>query len=160
MSSNESKQPHIPLEDWQRKQLLSHIEEAGGLDKANLKAICDSNPTIFGGSGKGIRRSYQNEVSNIRKRSPRNYLQLLSSYGIKPSAEAIAKAEFGLSSFSLFAYLFVWVPTAHKIALCYHSAPLQKAAAIPRPWSTAATKKKKRWALFLPINRRGRMGRR
>jgi hypothetical protein len=83
MSSSKSKQPHnIPLEGWHRKQLLCHIEEAGGLDKANFKAICDSNPTIFGGSGKGIRRSFQNEVSNIRKRSPRNYLRLLSSYGI------------------------------------------------------------------------------
>jgi hypothetical protein len=84
-----------PLEDFQRKQLLTFIEEAGGLGVANFKLICDKNWQIFGKPGPGIRRSFQNELSNIVKRSPRSYLKLLAHHSVTPSPQSIDKAEFG-----------------------------------------------------------------
>jgi hypothetical protein len=157
MPSN--KDPSPPLQDWQKKQLLHYIEEAGGLDVANLKTICDNNPTIFGPPGKdSIRRSFQKELSNFQRRNPRNYLKLLREYGIEPSEQAIAKAESGLSN-CLSLGLRLLRLFAHTSVSSSFSFLLQAAAAIPRPWETAATKKK-RWALFLPTSRRGRMGRR
>jgi hypothetical protein len=97
-----------PIEDWQKKQLLVHIEEAGGLGVANFKTICDSKPAIFGGPGRdSIRRQFQKELSNCLKRNPRNYLKLLSDYNITPSEQAIARAETGLSNVIVFWFTFV-----------------------------------------------------
>jgi hypothetical protein len=39
--TKQSKDRLPPIEDWQKKQLLVHIEEAGGLGVTNFKTICD-----------------------------------------------------------------------------------------------------------------------
>jgi hypothetical protein len=86
-----------PLEDWQKRLQLFHIEAAGGLNEANFKSICDDNPGVFGGPGpSSLRRSFQKELANLRKRTPQSYLRLLFNHGIKPSPQAIAAAETGL----------------------------------------------------------------
>ena len=93
MSSNAA--TTLLLEEFQKKQLLSFIEEAGGLEEANFKLICDKNWQLFGKPGSATRRSFQKELSNLRKRNPRNYLGLLSEFNIKPSEQAIERAETG-----------------------------------------------------------------
>jgi hypothetical protein len=63
MPTKQSKDGLPPIEDWQKKQLLVHIEEAGGLGVANFKIICDSNPAIFGGPGGDlIHQLFQKEL--------------------------------------------------------------------------------------------------
>jgi hypothetical protein len=54
MPTKQSKDRLLPTEDWQKKQLFVHIEEAGGLGVANFKTICHSKPAIFGGPGRNL----------------------------------------------------------------------------------------------------------
>jgi hypothetical protein len=131
----------LPIEDWQKKQLLVHIEEAGGLGVANFKTICDSNPAIFGSPGRNsIRRQFQKELSNCLKRNLRNYLKLLSYYNITPSEQAIARAETGLSNVIVFGLRLL-----HLFA---HLSFLQVAVPMLQPWVTAVTKKNLRKVSF------------
>jgi hypothetical protein len=108
MPTKQSKDCLPPIEDWQKKQTLVHIKEAGGLGVANFKTICDSNPAIFGSPGRdSIRQLFQEELLNCLKHNLRNYLKLLSDYNITPSEQAIARAETGLSNMFVFWFTFV-----------------------------------------------------
>ena len=68
------------------KSLLRAVEKLNRpLDRVNLCEICEKNKDLYGEAGTENRRQLQKWWYNVKRRSGRNYLRLLSSHRIRPS---------------------------------------------------------------------------
>lgn len=69
---------HIVLQ----RQLLSDLENSGGIKTASLQSVCNSKPDIYGHTGTPLRRQVQNKVARWKKLSTKSYQDLLDGASI------------------------------------------------------------------------------
>jgi hypothetical protein len=87
-SSNDDSSHHIPqivngLSESRFKQLLTDIEEAGGLNLFNFGRICKQKPEIYGLAGSAQQQQFRNKLRSIRGYSAEDYQLVLGEYKVR-----------------------------------------------------------------------------
>ena len=78
---------HLPKSLVQ--QLVKDIEQAGGIDNASIKKICDKKPDIYGRPNSLSRRKIQNKAARLKKLTPNEYKSFLRDLSGKDKEEEI-----------------------------------------------------------------------
>lgn len=71
------------------KQLLQDLETGGGLNVADVKAICDADMATFGPPGSTLRRTVQQRVGYLKTLSMINYVHLCSELRVPVSRNTL-----------------------------------------------------------------------
>lgn len=104
VSDTESSSSRVRLPFNLQRQLLSDIQERGGIERFGLSqlqalsALCDARPELYGDRGDRVRRRIGKKVQRWRVLTPAEFARELQKYkvGVKPSKAVVREAKAAL----------------------------------------------------------------